>query len=216
MRRMLVVPFAALLLTAHAHAQAPAPAEKAPAPAAKAPAPVTKVPVEMTPTGTPGKAAASRTARVTATIKAIDVAGRSLTLQNKAGETETLKVGPEVQRFNEFAVGDVIVADYEQGLALEFQPAGTETVPPTAVAAGGRAGKDQAPGAAAAAGVQATVSVTAIDVAKRLVTFQGPGGNSYQVKAGPKVQIEKLKVGDRLLATYVEAVAIKLEKPKKK
>jgi hypothetical protein len=36
------------------------------------------------------------------------------------------------------------------------------------------------------------------------------------VKAGPKIQLEKLKVGDRLLATYVEAVAIKLEKPTKK
>ena len=36
------------------------------------------------------------------------------------------------------------------------------------------------------------------------------------MKAGPKVQLEKLKVGDRLLATYVEAVAIKLEKAKKK
>jgi hypothetical protein len=36
------------------------------------------------------------------------------------------------------------------------------------------------------------------------------------VKAGPKVQLEKLKVGDKLLATYVEAVAIKLEKAKKK
>jgi hypothetical protein len=76
------------------------------------------------------------------------------------------------------------------------------------------AGKDQAPGAVAAAGVQATVTVTAIDQGTRLVSFQGPGGNVYQVKAGPKIQLEKLKVGDRLLATYVEAVALKLEKPK--
>jgi hypothetical protein len=60
------------------------------------------------------------------------------------------------------------------------------------------------------------VTVTAIDPAKRLVSFTGPGGNVFQVKAGPKVQLEKLKVGDRLLATYVEAVAIKLEKAKKK
>lgn len=207
MKRLLVVPFAALLLASSAQAQGPAP---------RAPAPAGQAPVEMKATGTPGKAAATRTAQVTATIKAIDVAARSLTLQSPSGETETFKVGPQVQRFAEFAVGDVIVVDYEQGLALEFQPAGSETVAPTAVAAGGRAGKDQAPGAAAAAGVQATVKVTAVDVAQRLVTFQGPGGNVYQVKAGPKVQIEKLKVGDRLLATYVESVAVKLEKPKKK
>jgi hypothetical protein len=199
---MLVVPFATLLLAGGTHAQSPAPASKEP--------------VEVKATGTPGKAAAKRTARVTATIQAIDVAGRTLTLQNAKGETQTFKVGPEVERLAEFAVGDVIVIDFEQGLALEFQPAGSETVPPTAVAAGGRASKDEAPGAVAAAGLQATVTVTAIDSAKRLVSFQGPGGNVYQVKAGPKIKLEKLKVGDRLLATYVEAVAVKLEKPKKK
>jgi hypothetical protein len=121
-----------------------------------------------------------------------------------------------VKRLDEFAVGDVISIDYEQGLALEFQPAGSENVPPTAITTGARSDKDQAPGATAAAGVRATVTVTAIDMAKRLVSFQGPGGNTYQVKAGPKVHLEKLKVGDRLLATYVEAVAIKVEKPKKK
>jgi hypothetical protein len=56
------------------------------------------------------------------------------------------------------------------------------------------------------------VTVTAIDAAARLVSFQEPGGNVYQVKAGPTVQLEKLKVGDRMLATYVETVAIKLVK----
>jgi hypothetical protein len=171
--------------------------------------------VEMTPTGKPGQATATRTIRITATIKAIDVANRLLTLQNKAGDVETFKVGPQVERLGEFAVGDTIVLDYHQGLALEFQPAGSEVVPPTAGAVAGRAASDQAPGGAAAAGVKATVTVTAIDSAKRLVTFQGPGGNFYHVTAGPKIKLEKLKVGDHLLATYIEAVAVQIEKPKK-
>jgi hypothetical protein len=172
-------------------------------------------PVEMNASGTPGKATAKRTVRITAVVKAIDVANRHLTLQNKAGEIQTFKVGPEVQRLGEFAVGDTIVIDYEQGLALEFQPAGSETIAPTAGVVAERATNQQAPGAAAAAGVQATVTVTAIDSAKRLVSFQGPEGNVYQVKAGSKIKLEKLKVGDHLLATYVEAVALQLEKPKK-
>lgn len=80
-------------------------------------------------------------------------------------------------------------------------PAGSETVPPTAIATAAR--------------VRATMTVTATDMAKRLVSFQGPGANVYQVKTGPKVHLDKLKIGDRLLATYVEAVAVKLEKPTK-
>jgi hypothetical protein len=88
---------------------------------------------------------------------------------------------------------------------------------PTALAAEsgatvGRSDRDQAPGGVVSAGVQATVTVAAVDVPQRLVSFQGPKGEVRQVKAGQGVQIEKLKVGDRLLATYVETVAIRLEK----
>jgi len=202
MRGMLVFSLASLLLAAGAQAQDSAPASHGP--------------VEMKPSGTPGKAVTRRTLRVTATVYGIDMASRILTLQHDMGGIETLKVGPEVKRLDEFAVGDTIVIDYEQGLALEFQPAGSEWVPPTAVATGPRPEKGQGTVAETGKGVQGTVTVSAIDGAKRLVTIQLPGGRFYKVKAGPKVQLEKLKVGDRLLATYVEAVAVKLEKPAKK
>jgi hypothetical protein len=107
-----------------------------------------------------------------------------------------------------------VIVDYEQGLALEFQPAGSEFVPPTPLPTGAPADKDPSVVATGGQSVQSTVTVTAINLAKRLVTIQTPGGNVFRVKAGPKVQIDKLKVGDRLLGTYMEAVAIKLEKAK--
>lgn len=171
---------------------------------------------EMKASGVPGKATATRTATLTATIKAIDAASRSVTLQNQAGATQTIKAGPQVQRFDEFAVGDTIVIVVEQDLVLEYQSAGTPAVAPTAVVAGDRADREQAPAGVIAAGVQATVTVTAIDAPNRMVVFQGPAGVLYQVKAGPEVKLERLKVGDRLLATYVEAIAVKLEKPARK
>jgi Cu/Ag efflux protein CusF len=207
MRARLVVPLASILLAAGAHAQAPAPV---PAPQLS-----TRRPVEMQATGTPGKAVATRTMQVTATVYAIDLPTRILTLQHDMGGVETMKVGPGVKRLDEFAVGDTVVVDFQQGLALEFQPVGSEFVPPTDVTVGAKGGKDPASVGARAMGVKATVTVTAINSAKRLVSLQGPGGNVYKVKAGPQVQLEKLKVGDKLLATYVEAVAIKLEKPRK-
>jgi len=202
MRSMLVVSVASLVLATGAQAQGAAPAKGDP--------------VEVKATGTPGKAAARQTVHVTATVTAVDAAARTVTLKNAAGETETFKVGPEVKRFSEIAPGDVLAVDYQVGLVLEFQPPGTAVVPPTATASGARAEKDQAPGGTASAGLTATVSVTKIDMATRFVSLEGPNGNSFKVKAGPKVQLEKLKVGDKLLATYTESVAVKLEKAKKK
>jgi len=183
---------------------------------AQAPAPAGQGFVEMKASGVPGKATATRRAQLKATVKAVDLATRTVTLQNQAGATQAIKVGPQVQRLAEVAVGDTIVIEVEQDLVLEFQSAGTPAVEPQAVALGERSSKDQAPEGVVAAGVQATVTVTAIDAPNRMVVFQGPGGTLYQVKAGPEVKLEKLKVGDRLLATYVEAVGVKLEKPAKK
>jgi hypothetical protein len=200
MRGMLAVPFAALLLATGARAQTLAPS---------------RGPVEMKPSGTPGKAVARRTMQVTATVYAIDAGRRIVTLQNEMGGIETFKVGPDVKSLEGIVPGDTIVIEYEQGLALEFQPAGSELVPPTAAESGVPASAAQGSVAAADMGVKGTVTVTGINLAKRLVTFQGPGGNFYKVKADPKIQLEKLKVGDKLLATYVEAVAIKLEKARK-
>jgi len=172
-------------------------------------------PLEMKATGVPGKAEAIRTVKATFQVVSVDKANRSVTLKNAKGETQTFKVGPEVKRFDEIATGDTLAVEYQEGLALELQSAGDQTVAPEAVAVGERAGKDQAAGGAVAAGVRATVVVTAIDTANRMVVFQGPQGQYHQVKAGPKVQLEKLKVGDRLIATYVQAVAVALEKPAK-
>ena len=210
MKRFLVSA-AALLAASVVDAQSPAPTPPTPIPVPRpeAAAPGT---IEMKATGIPGQAAASRLATMSATIVAIDVVGRTVTLKGQSGPAQTLKVGPEVTRLAEFSVGDVIKVDYEQGLALEFQPPGSKAVPVESGVTAGGADRNQLPGGVASAGVQGTVTVTAIDAERRLVSFQGPGGNVYQVKAGPTIQLGKLKVGDRLLATYVETVAIKLEK----
>jgi hypothetical protein len=109
----------------------------------------------------------------------------------------------------------VIVVEVSQGLLLEYQAPGSAAVPPAAVVAAGVAGAGSPPGGAAVGGIQATVTIVDIGTESRIVTFQDPDGNKYKVKAGPKLQIEKLKVGDRLIASYVETFAIGIEKAAK-
>ena len=200
MRTLAAAPAALLLLAACATT----PAAK-PEPAPTGP-PAFPTGIEVRATGTPGQAAAVAYRQLGAKVKAVDVAARTVTLETTDGQVETLKVGPEEDDLAAIAVGDVIHLEFKAGLILEYQAPGTSAVPlqSTAVAS---------PAAGAmAAEVQATVTVTAIDLASRLVTFKGPKGNRYQVTAGPKIPLEKLKVGDQLLATYVEAVAVGVER----
>lgn len=178
-------------------------------------APPAQGPVEVSNTGTPGQAEVTRTRTDTAVVMAVDTKNRIVTLKDEKGESFALSVPPAVRRLDEVAVGDKVVVEFRDGLVLEVQPADAANVPVTAVVVHSRAGEDQAPGAAVTAGVQATVVVSTIDMSSRVVTMQVPGGDTYQVKAGKNIKLEALKVGDRLLATYVAAAAVRLDKAPK-
>jgi Cu/Ag efflux protein CusF len=71
-----------------------------------------------------------------------------------------------------------------------------------------------APGAAGAARtMKMTATITAIDPATREVTLKGEKGNETTVTAGPKVtNFAQMKVGDRVSATYIEALTLELKK----
>jgi hypothetical protein len=172
-------------------------------------------PLEMKSTGTPGKVVGSRSFKVVATVKALDIANREITLEEAHGKSESFKVGPDVRNLEQVKVGDRVVVKYVQGLMMQMQAPGEAPVQPEAAVTAGRAAQGEMPAAGVAAAIRATVTITAIDMKNRMVVFQGPQGNLYQVKAGPEVHLEKAKVGDQLVATYTEAMAITVEPAKK-
>jgi len=169
-----------------------------------------KGPMEMKSTGTPGKVAGGRALRIAATVKALDLANREITLATKGKAEETFKVGPEVQNLDQVHVGDRVVIDYVQGLMMQIQPPGEAPVKTQVDVAAQRAAPGGAPAGGVVATAQGTVTITAIDMKNRMVTFEGPEGHVHRVKAGPDVHLEKAKVGDKFVATYTEAVAVKV------
>jgi Cu/Ag efflux protein CusF len=74
-------------------------------------------------------------------------------------------------------------------------------------------GDDPSPDTAAVQVVTATGNVRKIDKNNRVVTLKGAQGNTLDVKVGPNVNLDKLKVGDKVNAAYYEEVAIALHKP---
>ena len=69
------------------------------------------------------------------------------------------------------------------------------------------------PDTASAEVVTATASIQKIDKTGRVVTLKGDQGHVVDVKVGPSVNIDKLKVGDKVNAAYYEEVAVALHKP---
>jgi len=161
-----------------------------------------------------GVVSGGRVEQVTATVTAVDAANRLVTLKGK--ETDTIKMGPEVVNFDQIKVGDVVKVTVSQGVVLSLQAPGAKAVEPTVTATGEAAPVGAKPAGDVKVGIKATVTVTKIDMKTRLVTLTGAEGRNYKVKAAPDVAIDKLKVGDKVLAEYTEGVGIAVEPAKKK
>jgi Cu/Ag efflux protein CusF len=64
-----------------------------------------------------------------------------------------------------------------------------------------------------ASAVSVSARVEAIDKAQRQLTLKGPKGNVQTVTAGPEVRnFDQIKVGDMVVARYVEALTLTLKK----
>jgi hypothetical protein len=107
----------------------------------------------------------------------------------------------------------VLVAMLAMGTQFAF--AADQTAPAAKPEAGvAKAAKKPAPGPGAimVETVKATAKVTAIDAAKRMVTLE-MDGKSKTITCGPEVKnFAQIKVGDLLKVTFVEALAVYLQK----
>ena len=151
---------------------------------------------------------------VEGTVKEIDAATRAITLVGNEGEMVTFTASNEVKRFDEIAVGDVISFEYWTYIKAEFRRPTLEELaePVQMIAEAGKAPDDMAPGAVVGAVVKAVVSIEIINRPYMLVTVRGPQGNYTTLPVEDPMLIEQLNVGEIVILTYAEAVAVALEK----
>ena len=153
---------------------------------------------------------------VKAKVNAVDVANREVTLTGPLGRTVTLKVGDQVKNLAQVKAGDELVLKYAEALTLDLRKGGepgrekTTTTTPVVTAAPG-----QKPAAAQAREVKITANVERVDAARQVVLLEGPGGNYAEVKVKDPAVFKNIKVGDKVDATYTEAVLIEVVAPGK-
>ncbi|HUL91539.1 MAG TPA: hypothetical protein VLV56_04240 [Burkholderiales bacterium] len=164
----------------------------------------------------PGKAAAVRAVKLTAQVVAIDKASRTVSLKGPKGNVVDVVAGDEVKNFAQINVGDFVVVEFLQSLSLELQKtkSGASGISTQSAAATAKPG--ERPAAAAGRQVTAIAKVTALDKKAKTITLKGPRGNSVMLDVQNPDQFKVVKVGDEVLVTYTEAVAISVEPAPKK
>ena len=169
-------------------------------------------PAEVTRSG-PGQGTAKRTTTISGKVTDVDVDNRLITIATPKGDELTMKVGPSVKRLNAVSRGDTIIVKYEQGLLLEYRPEGAAPAENSSISSSSTTSHEAVPSGSKTTQVAATVKVVKVDAKSRVVTLQTEKGKTFQVKAGPNIDISKITVGQKYSGVYTETVAVSVEKP---
>jgi hypothetical protein len=148
------------------------------------------------------------------TVTAINAETREITLMGTDGGLVTMTAEEEVERFDEIAVDDVIKFDYYTYMKAEFRDPTPEEVaePVQMIAEAGKAPEGIDPAAVVGAVVKAVVTIEALNRPFMLATVSGPNGNYVSIPMEDEELMKELHIGEVLILTYAEAVAVALEK----
>jgi len=159
----------------------------------------------------------SQTNHLTATVEDIDYTKRHVTLKGPDGNSVQVAVSDSVKNFPQMKKGDVVNVGYYESLALAIAKPGETLTPTSRSQAIATRPEGQKPGAAAVSVTDTTATVEDIDRDKREVTLKGMDGKIAKVLVDPSVgNLQRIKKGDQITATYTEALAISVEPPGEK
>jgi hypothetical protein len=197
-----------LILSATAGAAEPAPA--------KAPSAVQTE--QKSGTSAKGDAAAVvNVSKVTATVEAIDLPTRTVTLTGAKGKTVVLEVSDAVRNLDQVKVGDKVSVEYYEGVTAEIKEPSASTKEVKLTDAAVRAAPGQRPNGGVGTALTATVQIEFVDSIRHVVHFKGPAGKTRIVKVEkPEFRklLKKLKAGDKVELTFFEALAINVKPAK--
>lgn len=148
---------------------------------------------------------------VMATVEAIDLKNRMVTLRNPEGKAFTIHAGEDVVNLPQVRVGDEVVLAYVNAVSVRMAESGEywdESVQST-----GRAISGSKPGAFEVNETKVTATIEDIDKTLDTASLRMPDGDLQVVKVKDPANLDKVKVGDRIVITYSEAVAISVQKP---
>ncbi len=155
---------------------------------------------------------ASQSTMVSAVVEAIDHETRVVTVRKADGEEITFTASTEARNLDQVSVGDILIAEYVETISVEvmanegFEPEAIEAV------AMARTEKGEMPGVAAMAANVVISTVEEINLEANTFKLKGPDGVVTEYVARNPENLKRSAVGDLVVITVTEAIAITVEK----
>lgn len=155
---------------------------------------------------------------VTASVQSIDSKNREVTLKGPLGNSVTFTVDKRVKRFDEIKVGDYVTAEYYVSVAAEVrEPTAAEKETPIVLLEGaGKAPPGTSPAAGGLRRFKVVTTIEGLDRPTQTITVKGPLGNYLTARVADPTRLTEVRIGQTIVVTYTEALAVSLEKANKK
>jgi hypothetical protein len=147
-------------------------------------------------------------------VLAVDLESRELVLELPTGEQFTTIVDPAVRRLDEVTPGDLLVVAYIEALAADLrEPTEEELANPWVEGAeAGISGADDAPAGAMISAIRAVCTIEGMNRLTGTVTIMDSRGKAHVIGDVKPARIEQLRVGQTVVMTFTQALAIGIEK----
>jgi hypothetical protein len=147
------------------------------------------------------------TVKLSAIVKAINERERTLTLDPKHGETQTVKASSDMVNFNQIRVGDEVHVELIEALAVSLiSGGGVESVGELDAVALAPVGAK--PGVAIVSSREVTADIIGIDLHAHRVGLEFIDGSTQSVKVGKHIDLTKVALDDSVRIQITDAVAI--------
>ena len=150
----------------------------------------------------------SQTVMLTATVDAINHETREVTLRGPEGRTLDIVASEDARNLGQVKVGDVLNIEYEQGMSIEVFAADGAEAGAGEFTAAGRSEEGEMPALAAIDALVVTAIVEEINLEANTFKLKGPSGLVKEFEARDPENLKKASVGDLVVITYTEAIAI--------
>ena len=154
---------------------------------------------------------------ITATVAAVDLEARTVTLTPEGGadgetpESVTITVGEDAHNLDQVNAGDTITAEYIQTLTVDIVEVEEGTEPAAAdIIAASRAEKGETPAGGIAEAQIVVMIVEEINTEENTFKLKAPDGEIREYTAQNPENLKLAKVGDAVVITMTESVALAL------
>jgi len=154
---------------------------------------------------------ASQTMTISAVVEAIDHESRVVTVRKPDGEALTFTASDEARNLDQVEVGDVLIAEYMESVSIEVMANDGMEADAAEASAMARTKKGEMPGFAAMDATVVTATVEEINLEMNTFKLKGPDGTVNEYVARNPENLKRAAVGDLVVITVTESVAITVE-----